>query len=259
MIVTVNGRPIEVVDGVGKYKVTSSSPGSQKYKVGIQVPKPNGGGSDNYETEAEYSVFAPQAAISADELNVVYVGLPNPISVSVGGVDPKNVNVSVVGVGVSLRAAKPGQFNALVPVRIPNVNECLIKVTAKLPDGRTVSMGDKKFKIRNVPKPVFKAGTVGFSGPISLSALKVQANAVAALDNFVYDGVKYDVLSYRFTCIGRRTNGPKIISVNGSSLSQIQALLKLLGPGDLIQFDNIKAIGPDKTARSLENVAGAVQ
>ena len=259
MIVTVNGIPIEVVDGVGKYKVTSSSPGSQKYKVGIQVPKPNGGGSDNYETEAEYSVFAPQAAISADELNVVYVGLPNPISVSVGGVDPKNVNVSVVGVGVTLRAAKPGQFNALVPVRIPNVNECLIKVTAKLPDGRTVSMGDKKFKIRNVPKPVFKAGTVGFSGPVSLSALKVQANAVAALDNFVYDGVKYDVLSYRFTCIGRRTNGPKIILVNGSSLSQIQALLKLLGPGDLIQFDNIKAIGPDKTARSLENVAGAVQ
>ncbi|NBU04679.1 MAG: hypothetical protein EBT60_10365, partial [Bacteroidetes bacterium] len=97
MIVTVNGRPIEVVDGVGKYKVTSASPGSQKYKVGIQVPKPNGGGSDNYETEAEYSVFAPQAAISADELNVVYVGLPNPISVSVGGVDPKNVNVSVTG------------------------------------------------------------------------------------------------------------------------------------------------------------------
>lgn len=97
MFVTVNGRPIEVVDGVGKYKVTSSSPGSQKYKVGIQVPKPNGGGSDNYETEAEYSVFAPQAAISADELNVLYVGLPNPISVSVGGVDPKNVTVSVVG------------------------------------------------------------------------------------------------------------------------------------------------------------------
>ena len=257
MIVTVNGRPIEVVDGVGKYKVTSSSPGSQKYKVGIQVPKPNGGGSDNYETEAEYSVFAPQAAISADELNVLYVGLPNPISVSVGGVDPKNVTVSVVGGGVSLRAAKPGQFNALVPVR--NGNDCFIKVTAKLPDGRTVSMGDKKFKIRNVPKPVFKAGSVGFSGPISLSALKVQANAVAALDNFVYDGVKYDVLSYRFTCIGRRTNGPKIMTANGASLTPIQAYLKMLGPGDLIQFDQIKAIGPDKTPKFWDNVGGAVQ
>ena len=257
MIVTVNGRPIEVVDGVGKYKVTSSSPGSQKYKVGIQVPKPNGGGSDNYETEAEYSVFAPQAAISADELNVLYVGLPNPISVSVGGVDPKNVTVSVVGGGVSLRAARPGQFNALVPVR--NGNDCLIKVTAKLPDGRTVSMGDKKFKIRNVPRPVFKAGSVGFSGPISLSALKVQANAVAALDNFVYDGVKYDVLSYRFTCIGRRTNGPKIMTANGASLTPIQAYLKMLGPGDLIQFDQIKVIGPDKTPKFLDNVGGAVQ
>ena len=257
MVVTVNGRPIEVVDGVGKYKVTSASPGSQKYKVGIQVPKPNGGGSDNYETEAEYSVFAPQAAISADELNVLYVGLPNPISVSVGGVDPKNVSVTAVGGGVNLRPAKPGQFNALVPVR--NGNECLIKVTAKLPDGRTVSMGDKKFKIRNVPRPVFKAGSVGFSGPISLSALKVQANAVAALDNFVYDGVKYDVLSYRFTCIGRRTNGPKIMTANGASLAPISTFLKMLGPGDLIQFDQIKVIGPDKTPKFLDNVGGAVQ
>jgi gliding motility-associated protein GldM len=256
MIVTVNGRPIEVLDGVGKYKVTSSSPGTQKYKVGIQVPKPNGGGSDNYETEAEYSVFAPQAAISADELNVVYVGLPNPISVSVGGVDPKNVNVSVTGGGVSLRAAKPGQYNAIIPVR--NGNECMINVTAKLPDGRTVSMGSKKFKVRNVPRPVFKAGSVGFSGPISLAAMKVQANAVAALDNFVYDGVKYDVLSYRFTCIGRRTNGPKIQAVNGSSLAPIAAYLKMLGPGDLIQFDQIKVIGPDKVPKFLDNVGGSV-
>jgi len=256
MVVTVNGRPIEVVDGVGKYKVTSASPGTQKYKVGIQVPKPNGGGSDNYETEAEYSVFAPQAAISADELNVVYVGLPNPISVSVGGVDPKNVTVTASGGGVSLRQNKPGSYNAIIPTR--NGNECMINVTAKLPDGRTVSMGSKKFKVRNVPRPVFKAGSVGFSGPISLAAMKVQANAVAALDNFVYDGVKYDVLSYRFTCIGRRTNGPKIQVVNGSSLAPIAAYLKMLGPGDLIQFDQIKVIGPDKTPKFLDNVGGSV-
>lgn len=256
MVVTVNGRPIEVVDGVGKYKVTSASPGTQKYKVGIQVPKPNGGGSDNYETEAEYSVFAPQAAISADELNVVYVGLPNPISVSVGGVDPKNVSVTVTGGGVSLRANKPGSYNAIIPTR--NGNECMINVTAKLPDGRTVSMGSKKFKVRNVPRPVFKAGSVGFSGPISLAAMKVQANAVAALDNFVYDGVKYDVLSYRFTCIGRRTNGPKIQVVNGSSLAPIATFLKMLGPGDLIQFDQIKVVGPDRVPKFLDNVGGSV-
>lgn len=260
MIVTVNGRAIEVVDGIGKYKVTSGSPGGQKYKVGIQVPKPNGAGSDNYETDAEYSVFAPQAAISADELNVFYVGLPNPISVSVGGVDPKNVTVSVAGGGVNLRSSKPGQFNAFVPVRLIGAtgNQCMVNVVAKLPDGRTVSMGSKKFKIRNVPRPVFKAGSVGFSGPISLSALKVQSNAVAALDNFVYDGVKYDVLSYRFTCIGRRTNGPKIQACTGSSLSPIMSYLKMLGPGDLVQFDQIKVIGPDKTPKFLDNVGGSV-
>ncbi|MFM8995271.1 MAG: GldM family protein, partial [Bacteroidota bacterium] len=71
-------------------------------------------------------------------------------------------------------------------------------------------------------------------------------------------GVKYDVLSYRFTCIGRRTNGPKIQVVNGSSLEPIAAFLKMLGPGDLIQFDQIKVIGPDKTPKFLDNVGGSV-
>lgn len=257
MRVLVNGNPIDVIAGVGKYKVTPQSPGGAKYKVGIEVPTPGGGAPKVYETEAEYSVFAPQAAISADELNVFYVGLDNPISVSVGGVDPKNVMVRVVGGGTKLVNGPPGKYKVLVPTR--QGNECMVEVAAKLPDGRVVSMGKKKFKVRNVPRPYFKAGSVGFAGPISLSSMKVQSTAVAQLDNFIYDGVKYNIVGYRFTCVGRRTNGPKVVNVDGASLEPIKPLLARLGSGDVIQFDQIRAVGPDKQVKFLDNAGGTLQ
>ncbi len=254
MSISVNGRPIEVVDGVGKYKVTSATPGGQKYKVTIAVPKP-GGGSTNIETEAEYSVFAPQAAISADELNVFYVGLPNPISVSVGGVDPKNVQVVASGGGVILKPNGAGKYFATLPTR--NGNECIVKVTAKLPDGRTVSMGEKKFKIRNVPKPTFKLGGIGFAGDVSLSGLRIQSEATAPLENFVYDGVKYNVMSFKFSCLGR-TIGYKEQMVNGKSLSAIQGYLGGLKPGDKIFFEQIRVVGPDNIPKFLDNVSATL-
>ena len=254
MTITVNGRPIEVVDGVGKYKVTSATPGGQKYKVNIAVPK-GGGGFQNIETEAEYSVFAPQAAISADELNVFYVGLPNPISISVGGVDPKNVMVQAVGGGVNLKPNGAGKYFALLPTR--NGNECIIKVQAKLPDGRTVSMGEKKFKIRNVPKPTFKLGGIGFAGNISLSGLRIQSEATAPLENFVYDGVKYNVVSFKFSCIGR-TIGYKEQMVNGKSLGPIQGYLSGLKAGDKIFFEQIRVVGPDNVPKFLDNVSATL-
>ncbi|MCC7297634.1 MAG: hypothetical protein IT244_04820, partial [Bacteroidia bacterium] len=91
--ITVGGAAVEVKDGVGKYKVTGSSPGEFNYKVQIAVPQP-GGGVEMQEAEGKYTVFPPIAAISADELNVFYVGLDNPISVAVAGVDSRNVVVT---------------------------------------------------------------------------------------------------------------------------------------------------------------------
>jgi gliding motility-associated protein GldM len=251
MNITVGGSAVEIKDGIGKYKVTGGSPGEFNYKVNIAVPGP-GGKIENLTAEAKYSVFPPMAAISADELNVFYVGLDNPISVAVAGVDSRNV--SVLASAGNLQNVGGGRYKVLFPAR--QGNESVISVSAKMGDGRVVPMGSKKFKIRNVPRPTFRAGALSFDKPVPLSALMAQSSAVAILENFVYDGVKYTIQGYTFTGIGR--TGPKKASITGSSLQGIKGILGGMRAGEFVMFSDIRAVGPSGSV-FLENVSGMLQ
>ncbi|MFM7765867.1 MAG: hypothetical protein ACKO6I_09440 [Sphingomonadales bacterium] len=251
MNITVGGSAVEIKDGIGKYKVTGGSPGEFNYKVNIAVPGP-GGKIENLTADAKYSVFPPMAAISADELNVFYVGLDNPISVAVAGVDSRNVAVSASA--GNLQNAGGGRYKVLFPAR--QGNESIISVSAKMGDGRVVPMGSKKFKIRNVPRPTFRAGALSFDKPVPLSALMAQSSAVAILENFVYDGVKYTIQGFTFTGIGR--TGPKKASITGSSLQGIKGILGGMRAGEFVMFSDIRAVGPSG-AVFLENVSGMLQ
>lgn len=248
MVVTVNGSPIEVKDGVGKYKVPAGGVGQRKFKVGITIP----GENKLIEGEGEYNVFEPMASISAEKLNVFYVGLENPISISVAGVNPANVTVSASE--GNLVKTGPGNYNVLIPVR--KGNESVVSVSAKLNDGRVQSMGSKKFKIRNVPRPSFRAGTLSFDKPVPLAALNVQSVATALLDGFVYEGVKYSIVSYTFIGIGR--TGPKKINVTGASLGPIKGILSGMRSGEFVMFTDIRAQGPGGTVY-LDNASGTLQ
>jgi len=269
MRITVNGASVPVENGVGKYKVTPQSAGTNPLNVKIIVPKP-GGGEEVKDAQAEFTAFAPSAAISADALNVVYEGLENPISISVGGVDPANVSARIVGcvikgdgsvtnVGQATNAVitgSKGKYKVTIPKKM---GDCQIQVAAKLPDGRMKPMGTKNFKVKPVPKPRFKCGAVEFAGTISVEALKLQPSASAVLDNFVYEGVRFQVLSYKFTALGRRTGGPKTINGNSASLEPIKSILGLLGSGDFVQFSDVRAVGPSKIPVLLENTGAQIK
>jgi hypothetical protein len=103
-----------------------------------------------------------------------------------------------------------------------------------------------------------------------LKLRKHQASAknycdLAALKNSEFLKVEYNnnwlgddffkVINYRFTCIGRRTNGPNVISFAGDSLAPIQSLVNMLGDGDLIHFDKIKVKGANGSVYWL-NIEG---
>lgn len=251
MNITVGGSPVEVKEGIGKYKVTGSSPGEFNYKVNITVPGP-GGKTENLVADAKYSVFPPMAAISADELNVFYVGLDNPISVAVAGVDSRNVQVSASA--GNLQPIGGGRYKVLFPAR--NANESIISVSAKMGDGRVVSMGSKKFKIRNVPRPVFRAGGVSFDKPVALSSIGAQPMGLAVLDNFIYEGVKFTIQSFTFTGIGRQ--GPKKVNCTGPSLAPIKGILSSMRAGEFIMFSDIRAVGPSGSV-FLDNVSAMLQ
>ena len=249
MNVTAGGKALKVENGMGKYTASAGSPGEYTYKVKIAVPNPTGGPAKVIEGEGAYSVFEPAASISADKLDMIYIGLDNPMSITVAGVSPRNVTARATG--VNLRQVGGGKYKALGS----KPGNATISVSATI-KGRNMPMGRRTFRVRPVPNPVFKAGAIGFGKPtISLNALKFQGAATAPLLNFIYEGVKFKVVGYNFTALGRKTNGPLDIKGRSASLAPIKGALNRLRAGDFITFTGIKVIGPDGKVRPIANVA----
>jgi gliding motility-associated protein GldM len=186
-----NGKPIEV-------------PIKSAYAV---VPKPN------------------SATISADKMNVVYRGIPNPMTISFAGISSDKVNASASGL------RKSGKGYMMTPTKGREVS---INVTGTLPDGTRVS-DKKKFRIKDIPRP--QAAVSGQAGAIkkSKSALK-SASVSALLEDFVFD-LKLKVNSFKFKVPGQPT-----IVCNGRKLNaRAQSALARAKRGDAVQIFGLKA------------------
>ncbi|MFT5157612.1 MAG: gliding motility-associated protein GldM, partial [Bacteroidia bacterium] len=140
------------------YKAQAGKPGTYKFTGVITVQTPEG--PKNYNFENEYQVFQGGATISATAMNVLYIGVPNPISVGVPGVNPSDVNVSMSG-GSIRRDGK--EWVATVTTR----GEATISASAKVSDGSTRKMGSMVYRVKSLPRPEARWGALasGSSAP----------------------------------------------------------------------------------------------
>jgi gliding motility-associated protein GldM len=174
-------------------------------------------------------VVVPQpksANISADKMNVVYRGLPNPMTISFAGISDDKVSASATGL---TKSTGNGKYN-LSP---GSGTEVTVNVSAKLPDGKAVS--DKKiFRIKNIPAP---AGAIGKSvGIIKGAKSRLEVSQVTAeLQDFLYD------LNFQVTRFTFKVPGQPAIIVNGDRVnSQCKAALMRATRGDQITISEIK-------------------
>lgn len=87
----VGGTKVDLVGGMGKYSVGTSGQGEQKYAGVIRFKQPDGT-YKLYKFEQAFMVAQQAVAVSADAMNVFYVGVPNPVSVSAAGVSPTDMS-----------------------------------------------------------------------------------------------------------------------------------------------------------------------
>lgn len=246
--ITANGIRLGMESGSAIYKATQRMPGEYNVKFQVNIP----GEISPLSASARFKVIDPEPVVSLDNINVFYTGVDNTISVAVPGIDPENI--SVTASSGYLRSISAGKYSWSIPTRTGN--EISITVNVKLRDGRVMEVGTKKFKIRSVPRPVFRAGAISFDKPIILSALKVQSTAIALLENCAYEGVQYTIQSYKFTGIGSK--GPKSVDCTGASLEPIKDILGSMRPGEFVMFTEIRAVGPSGSVY-LDNAAGRLQ
>lgn len=212
--------------------------GPSKYSGEIRIPGKDGN-IMAYRFESDYMVGEPSATISNEDLNVVYRGIENKFSVSVPGVAPENVRISVEG-GTSENRGK-GKY-IINPTR---EGELRVSVFGKI-DKKEMSMGSSIFRIKRLPKPsVFLLDSKGNEneGAMSMDELR-GANLIASYGQDALVQAKFSIVS--FTMI---VEGLAPLSVTGSKLD-INFLNRLTKGRNLI-LSNIKAVGPDRNVQSL--------
>lgn len=247
--VTVNGRNVPVnSDGVATYTATSGI-GEHSINGQITVRNPETGEVTTvpFDAPVKYQVAAPSATVSADKMNVMYVGLDNPISVSAAGVPLGSVTANCSG--CTLTKQGPGQYNA----RVSSQGKATVSVSA---NGK--NMGSKEFRVMTVPDPTPKLGTKKNGGVFSTGELAVQSFVQADLENFVFDA-KFKVQSFDMWLVSPGKSSWRGSASGPQLTGQMKQNLGRVGPGWRVVIANVKASGPDGTTRDIGGAIYAIR
>jgi len=98
--VKVNGQRLNVRDGKALFKVRPNEIGKKSFDAVVELKDPISGKIKSYRKKFIYEVGERSVAASADKMNVFYLGVDNPLSVSAAGVPSDQVKVR--GEGVTL-------------------------------------------------------------------------------------------------------------------------------------------------------------
>ena len=186
-----------------------------------------------------------QAIISADKMNVVYRGVPNPISVSVPGIASNKVNASAPG----MTKVGDGKFM----LKPQSGAEVKISVTATMPDGKPMSSA-QVFRIKGLPAPTGKVGgTDKNKGP--KSNLEV-CSVTAVMEDFDFP------VSVNVTQFNIKVPGQPTIVVSGNKMdSRARAAIAKASRGDIVIISEIKASfqGIDQVAKRVSPCTYEIQ
>ena len=236
-----NYDSLSVIEGKGKFSRLTTALGKQKWGGLIKVMGPDG----NYITKKfkrEYQVAKANLVVSPTKMNVFYVGVDNPVSISIAGVPGDKIYPSITN--GTIKKQRDGEF-IVNPKRPGN---SLISVLAEI-DGAKKNMGVSPFRVKALPDPSIQvAGKKG--GKIQRNVFKAQTGVFAVMEDFDFD-LEFKIIEFTISTtdkggyfIGESTKGNIFTSAQ-------KGLMKNLRRGQRVNIEDVKAIGPDGSVRNL--------
>jgi len=113
---------VKVVDGVGTWTGTASGVGEQKVTGTLNLNL--GDRPFTQKWEFKYMVGSAGASLQLDKMNVFYIGVPNPITVTAAGYSLEDVSINIPG--ASLTPTGKGTYNVSVAPGGPQVIKAAI-------------------------------------------------------------------------------------------------------------------------------------
>jgi len=244
--ISVNGSNLEVGDdGKANYSTRTSSTGVKTLNLKVAVRNPLTGEVVEGEDTYQYEVGRRSVAVSADKMNVFYIGVDNPVSVSAAGVSTNDLQVSGTGGGINMRRTNTGKYN----VTVSQPGDAKVVVS-----GGGLERTTFDFRVKRIPDPVPRLGNLD-GGSVPNGTFKAQGGLIAWLDDFDFDA-RCEIQGYNLVRVPKRQDAIQSMNPGASYNSTSQRLAQAATPGDIYYFENIKARCPgDKAGRPLPSIA----
>ena len=239
MEVFVNGRPIPIEDGVGRFRVTPTNIGANRYTAEIRLTNPATGQVDTYTQQFEYEVGLRSANVAAEMMNVFYIGVDNPVSISAAGIPTAQLNVSGEGAGITMTPIDGNISRQNVRVTQPGEAKIILS-------GGGLERTEFNFRVRRIPDPVARLGTDP-GGTMGDGQFRAQRGVIAHLENFDFDA-RCEIAGFQLVRVERRQDPVIVQNAGGSFDGEARRLVDQASPGDRYFFENVRARCPGDTA-----------
>ncbi len=241
--ISVNGSRVTAKDGVAQYSTTGSGTGVKTYSAAISVTNPVTKETKTYKNTFEYEVGRRSVAVSADKMNVFYIGVDNPVTVSAAGISSNELKVS--GSGFNLKKGQKGKW---VATASKPTNDGYISVS-----GGGLKTTKFPFRVKRIPDPVARLSKSN-GGTMGNGEFKAQQGVGAFLDNFDFDA-KCKIQGYELTRVPKREDAVSSPNAGAKYNDKSRRLVNAAKPGDIYYFQNVKARCPgDSAGRKINSM-----
>lgn len=235
-------------NGVIKVTLPATSPGPKSQTGTVNFKKPDGS-TESVPVKFDYIVAPPSLSVSATKMNVFYIGVDNPVSISAGGVSPDQISASISNGSIS-------RSGGAWVVRPSTPGKASVSVSAKLGD-RMKNMGAVEYRVKNVPSPTaYIANTDG--GTVGRDVLIASGAIIPRMPpDFEFD-LNFVVTSFNFS--GNRKGD--VIDIKGGSnrlTEEMKNFIRNARSREKIILEDIYAKGPDGKSRKLNSIVLTLQ
>lgn len=189
--------------------------------------------------------------ISADKMNLLYIGIENPVSVAVPGIANDQLQVSITNGTIT-------GSNGKYVVKVQNGTEAIIEVSAKAKSGEVTQLGSQAFRIKRIPVPAMYLGNTPCVGSVIYTCKnELLKNPQLTMNSELPFEMKFDVISFTLTHNVSFGENKDLVSysANGNRFNQnMIAGVEKLPAGSKIYIEDIKVKSPDATVRQMASL-----
>jgi len=240
-------------NGMGEYVVRTNREGIFAYEGIVKMISPTKE-EKIYPFKSEYIVARPSMVVSPTAMNVFYMGVDNPVSISVPGVANENIIATVTGGNELL---KTGNGTYIMKIQKNSPMEVDVNVSARMTNGEMKNMGKMNFRVKRLPKPYARFGEITTSGRMSKAVVDAQLGLVVSYDPSFLFNIVATTKSFNIVVIHPNRDSEDTAQKGTGRFTEetIDFIKKKVKKGDRLLFENIRAEDVNKVVHDLSPIS----